>query len=424
MKYRYFVYLFILFIGCFLISDYYFSGGLTAFETLKEKLVIQEGVNEIDEQQLPLEDYQVTINRSISYSPLEPSVGCYLGSYTLSNSLLDYSTNRFDERTGKKHLFNVYYLKAGNELPKEWFIESLAYNKVPYIFILKGDLWGDDLRKALNKSIGSFENYQDPLFLDLYPMTVDNPQLGQFYTKQYIASMEQIKNACPEAVFVYSMDFKEWKSQSRYMKQLITEIDWLGVRMRLDSKEDLLLIEKEFTDFYIQMKEIKPLIISELGLQKYNVENHQYQSDLVVNGLKRIYGFVEEYPRLKGINYINSHLDESVESLGDYSITENKQLTETYQKIISSNYFVKEVMNPLSSGVKGSTVMTIPVKAIYYHDQLYIEKGFFTDRYLSIQKTVSKIIYGNRPYYSLEVLKSNLSLNYSIDDHFKLIRFY
>lgn len=378
---------------------------------------IETTISEEDKTANKVEDYVLMVeDDQYIYSSFEPTEGFYLGAYVLSNRYINHSIEEFDLLTGEHHQLNMTYIKAGQEIDKDFMLNCIAELKTPYIIIYPSITGEIDDYEDLITTLKSVSNYDVPVFISIYPSPIENGVETDSYITFFRTSYQFIQEVIQDVAVVWSIDVENYSVAMDYYPG-DDYVDWIGMNLRVhDYKEGYL---DDIISFYEIFQDHKPLILNELAVSHYSNTLHQYSIDEAIEALKAIYTLIPYYPRIKGVNYLNVHVSDRLDYV--YSLTEDQSLLETYQDLIADVNNISTLSGRDQS--KGTTHYTFYTEILDYNDELFMEENYIIQSLgSSVIEDIAKVLYNSKVFYSVKDIDRLTDYSIIEDRESKIIR--
>jgi hypothetical protein len=356
--------------------------------------------------------------KTYSLGLYEPEESCYLGGYVLSSKLLNFSSAKLDELSGKKHAVSSYNLKAGNPFPDTWVLSCIAEMRTPLISIKPQNTYNPFDKKLIDKMAGDFGEYYVPIFVEFFPepesITSDPEEYADFFRYARKAFAEKASNVA----FVWSVDQSQAASSARYYPG-DEWTDWVGIHIfeRLNGAEYSHDGLKALDYFYYAYQKTKPVMISQLGVSHYNSKDKSYRSNEAAAEIKRVYERVaKSYPRVKLINYMD--VDEISLGAGaaqdNFLLTQIDRILDSYKEAIQDPRFA-ESTDVSSTGEVATQLMKSPFPAYKVGDDILASANSFLYDLNTKGLSGGETLFGEK-YYSLGGFAKNARRLIEVDD--------
>ena len=346
---------------------------------LKEDLTMKE---------YPIELY---VEEDIKPGKYEPESGIYTGAYVDKDDNISGDLLKYEKLTGQKQTFKVFVYDKQKGIGRQDILRCIAQKKTPYIKLMLGSDY--DLTPLYQLIFDIRDNYNIPVFVELYPLTDKNYSISD-YKEIYQRAYEILHKYLSDIVVVWSANETRVKDMAVYYPGA-DYTDWVGINVFIPryKGDDPYLYEgtKNLDYWYKTYQNKKPLMISSLAISNYSNVDHAYSINEVENHLDLFYGRVlGEYPRIKGIIYMDVDMTKvSNKSSEDYRLTLQPSLLEKMNQLSSQ-------LNIMSSlGQKHGDIpcyMKYSIMGINYNDELYISGDYISSCFKDLSlKNISHI---------------------------------
>lgn len=304
-------------------------------------------------------DYRVFFQKEYHLAKYEPEAGAYAGAYVLQDVYIDYSMERFNQLTGKKHASFFRYVGYGQPFPREWVEEVIARGAAPHIAYEPNQgldvVQDDEYLRGFARAAGETEV---PIFLryasemnGAWPAYTGDPEK---YIEKWKLVHDVMAEEAPNVIMVWSVfTFPQRTIPIYYPGD--EYVDWVGVNIynvvyhnndinQNAEHEDPL----ELLDFvYNMFSDRKPIQISEYGATHYAVTDGKEHIDFARSKIERMYtGLPKWYPRVKAVFYFDvNNLINAPEGrkINNYAITDNEVILNTYRRVINQSHYLSKV---------------------------------------------------------------------------------
>ncbi len=364
-----------------------------------------------------VEVYNVYSYYNYSLEKFEPESTIYSGIH------LEQDTGNFIKNFEDDN--NIYHNLYLNEASLDesfllsWVLSCYANSKVPFITISPPENQEDLYSKALLlERVKEFGALNIPIFVNFYPLTLSTKDLADSTSVQDYISFIQVSSRyfnvyAPNVCFVWSVDYNlAYQSKDYYAGE--SYIDWVGLDIyeNLNADNQLERMFNELDYFYNIYSSRSPIFIN-LKISHFGDGSYTYNITDKISELNRFYNdFIQKYPRLKMINYINQDLfkansissssssndaitpDVSSSSPQNYLVTDNQEILNVYKNNLAQNKFSKEFIN-----INYNT--SYPISSLKKEEVVAYKFGqdFFKDSSLSSEYKPDDIIINNLQKY-------------------------
>ncbi len=365
----------------------------------------KDNLNILDDVQLvetissnSIEVYNVYSQHTYLLEKFEPTSNIYSGIY------LEENTGNFIKNFEDPN--NIYQNIYLNEMTLEedfllsWVLACYSNSKIPFITISPPDNLSDMYNKSvLLERAKEFGNLNIPIFVNFYPLNPNTKELIGDNIEDYISFMQTSSNYfnvyAPNVSFIWSVDFKlAYESKEYYAGD--SYLNWVGLDIyeNLNNNSQLEVMFNELDYFYNLYSNSSPIFIN-LKISHFGDDSYTYNIADKLNELNRYYvDYIQKYPRLKMINYINQDMFKiNKSSSQNYLITDNQEILDLYKYNLSQNNFSKEFISNDSSTYPVSSLKKEEVVAYKHEDK------FFKDNLLSISYDLDDILINNSQKY-------------------------
>ncbi|MDR1913365.1 MAG: glycoside hydrolase family 26 protein [Clostridiales bacterium] len=362
--------------------------------------------------------YSLYYESNIQLGLYEPEIGCYLGSYVLSNKQINFEMKTFDEMTKKDHAVSMYNLKAGNAFPSTWVVNCIAEMKTPYIVLKPQNDYNPFDRKVIDSIAESFGEFYVPIFVEFFPSPASITQDDEAYVSFFRYARKAFSEKASNVAFVWSVDAADVTDCERFYPG-DEWTDWVSLRIwetlgADDYGEDIF---SDIDYFYYSYQKTHPIMISGLAVSHYSNGNHIYRNQLAADEIARIYSTViNDYPRIKLITYLDYNEQIATEKNKDsnsFSITDNDIVLEAYRKAIADKRF----LSATSAGATGQETKQLirsPFEVYKIGSILYAsDMSFQYD--LKTRGLIGKREINGQQYFDMNSYAKNSKLKLNVD---------
>lgn len=337
-----------------------------------------------------------SLHPNYTLGKIEPVRGAYLGAYVLQNPLIHNSMTEFNQATGKKHASFFKYVGYGEPFPSKWVNEVKAAGAFPHIAWepnhglaeVKNDAYlrgfADAARKAdvpiflrfASEMNGTWTNYSgDPdLYIETWRMVHDifeqrAPKTAMVWTVLNVPER-------PIEAYYPGDDYVDWVGLNIYNVRYHNG----DIGQPSEFEDPLQMIDYVYNRF----SRTKPIQLSEFGVTHFTTTDGIKDIEYAASKIKRLYANLPElYPRVKAVFYFDvNNITEQNETrrINDYSITNERQLTDVYEQAISSSYYLSGLSE---AGGETQAKVTQPFTYrghVFEQDgELYVDEAFFIE---------------------------------------------
>ncbi|MBO8167649.1 MAG: copper amine oxidase [Thermoanaerobacteraceae bacterium] len=304
-------------------------------------------------------DYRVFFLREYHLAKYEPEIGAYAGAYVLQDVYINYSMEKFNQLTGKKHASFFRYVGYGRPFPREWVEKVKAAGAVPHIAFEPNqglDYVNDDeylrgfARAAAETGVPIFLRYASEMN-GAWPAYTGDPEK---YIEKWKLVHDVMEEEAPNVMMVWSVfTFPQRTIPVYYPGD--DYVDWVGVniynvvyhnndpKQKAEHEDPLELLDYVYDMF----SDRKPIMISEYGATHFTVTDGREYIDFAKSKIERMYtGLPKWYPRVKAIFYFDvNNLINAPEGrkINNYAITDNEVILNTYKQVIDQPHYLSEV---------------------------------------------------------------------------------
>lgn len=405
-------------------------GSTNSIQRISEKKS-EEVVNTVMASSYVESNYKLYIeDENFSLSPFEPIDGCYLGAYILSNKIVEYDIEKFEEKVSNPHSIYIFNMRLGEKFPTEWILKCISRKKTPLIVINAPNDYMPFQENLLERTAKDFGKFQVPMLIDFYPNPHSYGEDYESYVNFYRSARETFKKHSKNSAFTFSINYDSVFNFSNYYPGN-EYIDWLGINIFYpvykDDEKNEYDVWKSIDYFYYKYQNVKPLMISQLAISHYSTKDNTYHIDEASKMVKTLYKKIaEDYPRFKAINYMDfNNIDISPKSIvaDDFSVTNDEKMLESYIEATSNDRFLPEIQITDTNEKKTQTIKSA-FKIFQDEDEFYVsEKSLYYELGISalINTEQFRIIIENEEYYPLKIVSSNFGINFDIDEKSKKI---
>lgn len=370
-------------------------------------------INIKNENTISESEYKIIIKKeNYKYEKYEPYNSCYLGADVLSSKNINYSIDGFNKNTNKKHGISLYYLTVGNVIPDLWVLECIRNTITPCIILQPLDNKNPYQKYLLEKSIKSFNKFNIPFFVQIYPNPSKINGSNKDYIEFYKYASDLIDEFAPNVAKIWAVeDSNLYESILYYPGD--SYVNWIGLCMYIDFEElennDVI---NSINMFYETYEIKKPLMIAQLGISDYSNKTQEYAVKQKLDLLSNIYyKIISEYPRIKAINYLNYNniiLDQGKMTGNNYSLTNNSSILKCYTDIVGNNYFTNTVTDEYNYSLMDE-IYNYKIFLLKKDDKYYFEEKIFNLDILNIDKSKLvkfKVKFEDKYFYPIDKLLS------------------
>ena len=383
-------------------------------------------IKKVYENENILSEYNILLkSEDYKYEKYEPYDSCYLGAYVLSSKNINYSIDGLNEDTNKKHGISLYYLTVGNVVPDLWILECIRNTITPCIILQPFDTENPYQKYLIEKSIKSFNKFNIPFFVQIYPNPSELNGSNKEYIEFYKYASDLIDEFAPNVAKVWAVeDNNLYESLLYYPGD--SYVNWIGLCMYIDFDE---LNNHDVTNsikiFYESYETKKPLMIAQLGISDYSNKTQEYAVKRKVDLLTNIYyKIISEYPRIKAINYLNYNditLDQGKMTGNNYSLTDNSSTLKCYTEIVGNKHFTNTVTDEYNYSLLDE-VYNYKNFVLKKDGKYYFEEKIFNLNILNINKSKLikfKVDFNNKYFYPIDKILSKEIYSVSVSEEKK-----
>lgn len=378
----------------------------------KEAVTQQVGLNQIA---LNKQDIEVYIQEEVSTGPYEPASGVYLGAYVEKNINLDHNIKNFEQTLGHNQAFRVFQYNGAGSIRSSDILACIANKQIPYIKVMMDKKY--DINQ-MYQMIGDIRSsYSTTIFIELFPVTseINNPV---DYKGQYEEAYKLIKKYLKNAVIVWGVDLEKSQESMLYYPGNHL-VDWVGMNIYLPQYKAGKVYKPEVRqsiDFwYKNFQDKKPMMISSLAVSYFSRVDHTYAIEDTKNKLNLFYtDIVHDYPRIKGILYIDVDMKEvSKNGLEDYRISAHSQVVSHMKELLTDGIFLKEIKEVVGEVHNQYLKYTVP--AISHQGKMYIPQEYAKSLFGHVKtKSIERVEdLSGKVYYSLNQLIEHTTAYYT-----------
>lgn len=329
------------------------------------------------------------IEKKVTLGKYEPKEGIYLGAYTEINSYINDDITVFEKLVGHPQTFRVFQYTNSNAISKKDILQCIAQKKVPYIKLLMPKK--DPLNRVYQMIADLRSEYDTPIFIEIFPLTDDITD-PMTYKNIYMDAHRVIKKYIKNSTIVWSVDHGRTYDMPLYYPGN-KYVDWAGINIYIPKYKNNKVydenIEQNLDFWYKNFQHSKPMMISALAISHFSTVDHTYTVGEAKDKLSMFYDtYTKNYPRLKGIIYIDVDMREvSSQGTDDYRITLQKQLTDYLKSKFKEDRFLDFLTEEKSSSANQLIKCNIP--AVLCNDKIYISKEYTQTLFKGM--TLSKI---------------------------------
>ena len=287
----------------------------------------------------------------------EPERGCYIGAYIEDDKRIWGNFEKFNAYTGKEHSSFYAYIEYGEPFPVTWCKKIKSLGAIPHIALEPnkglGKVKDDNYVNSFAEEAGKLDW---PLFLRFASeMNGDwtayhgNPSL---YKEKFKLIHNIFEKKAPKVMML-------WTPNSIPQSNIIDYypgdeyVDWVGINIysvhhhgsdisQSGEMEDPTYLLEYIYNLYSSRK---PIQVSEFASTHYCKACSQDVTGFGLLKMGQIYGSLPFiFPRVKCINWFDCNTIEEtgyhVTSPNDYSLTDNLEVLNYYNRLISSDYFI------------------------------------------------------------------------------------
>lgn len=350
------------------------------------------------------------VDDNYKLSMYEPYDGCYLGAYVLNNSALNYDIAEFERVLNKRHSIYIYNLELGNSFPTDWILECIANMKTPLVIIHpKDDMILNET--FLYDTAKSCSQLAVPIFIDFYPEPQKYNIFPDEYRQFYIKARDVFKKYSSNASFVWTANIENVYDSNIYYPGN-DYVDWVGLNIYQPIYKNGVKFESDiwskFDFFYNNYQKLKPIMITQFAVSHYSDVDHTYYIEEAKTKIKDFYTKIRtEYPRVKGINYMDFKSNE------DYKITDDSSISKLYKTLTDCEYFKYSV--DLKNTNYNSELFKTAFPVCSDGERFYISSKVFEYELDIDISSNDGISFMDTQWYPIDTLKKYRNCNIEID---------
>lgn len=285
-------------------------------------------------------------------APYEPERGCYVGAYVELDHNVEGDISAFEKMVGRKHASYFKYVGYGQPFPYKWVKDLHAREAIPHIAWEPNEGLGpvkdDDYLRGWAQAAARTEG---PIFLR-YASEMNGNWMAysgdpDLYIEKWRLVYRIMHEAAPNVVMIwcpYALpratipvyypgdDYVDWVGVNIYS---VAHTDGDPSKPPSDDPRDLLRY------VYDMFAARKPIAICEYAATHYCVAKKAFTVDFALKNMTRMYSsLLSQFPRVKMINWFSVDTLRNNLARNNYSLTDNAQVLETYQKLTTEDYFL------------------------------------------------------------------------------------
>lgn len=373
-------------------------GGCSDSTRIVEESVLKE---DIEGKLTPIELYVLDEVKAGKY---EPDTGIYTGAYVQWDKEVAGDILKYEALVGQKQTFKVFNYNAKEGISKQDILRCIAQRKVPYIKLILGTDY--DLTPLYQMIFDLKESYKTPIFVELYPLT-QKAYAPDTYKETFQRGYEILHKYLSDVVIVWSCDDSQVGDWSVYYPG-DRYLDWAGMNIYIPRYKEQLPYQYSAYDkldyWYKSFQDKKPMLLSGLAISHFSKIDHAYTIQDTVDKLQLFYHeTLENYPRLKGIIYMDVNMAEYTSSgKEDYTITGHQQLIDAMQDLTIPLMIEPSLVSPSKALL--ACYQKFSIEAMYFNDSLYIPQEYMSTCFKNIplRKIKHKEDLSGELYYDYE----------------------
>jgi len=319
--------------------------------------------------------YNIYIEKDYKAAKYETD-NCYLGAYILSDKNVNFSIKDFENLVEKKHTSYIYHINTADEFPLNWVLECLI-NKATPCFVVTPENINNPFNTNTAEFAKKFSILKIPMFVQFYPNPNVESYDAQEYKEFFIKARNDFNIYAPNAAFVWSVSSSDMFTSNEFYPGN-DYVDWVGINIYEDiQNQKLNSISNEVDYFCYMYQEYKPIMISQFGVSHYTSDGHKYFINQALEELTKMYSvIIPNQSRIKAIYYMdfnNVMLSPKNTKCDNFSITDDKKITQKYKDLISSGNYISELENKNME----KALIKYPFTAYKLNNDLYISKDFY-----------------------------------------------
>ncbi len=280
-----------------------------------------------------IEPYTVFVQQKIKRAQLEPQNGVLLGAYITEDYTIDGSIASFENALGNHALYAIH-MTMGQPYPINAVLACVAAGKLPYIVI---ELPTDIEAFSMTHVDALLDDWLNiPTLVNFYPVTGKKAIKPSSYIRFYTEARAAFRERADRAAFI-------WEYPEKLELYPGTDsTDWIGVNIAAHSDDtDIYKLLEPLDTAYAVFSREKPILLT-LAVSSYSTADNQYRVNEAADRLTRLYGVLENYPRVKAVVYrdVNETLAGGSQN---YLLTEDAALTEAYKTATQLRTFMRSM---------------------------------------------------------------------------------
>lgn len=359
------------------IFGFIFICGCTDDTLFMEESVVKE------EKAGKLATIELYVLDEVKSGKYEPDTGIYTGAYVQLDKEVAGDIMKYETLIGQKQTFKVFNYKAKEGISKQDILKCIAQRKIPYIKLILGSDY--DLTPLYQLIFDLKESYKTPVFIELYPLT-QKDYAPEAYKETYQRGYEILHKYLSDVVIVWSCDDSKAEDWSVYYPG-DRYLDWAGMNIYIPKYKGQQPYQYKAYDkldyWYKCFQHKKPMLLSGLAISHFSKVDHAYTIQDTIDKLSLFYHeSLENYPRLKGIIYMDVNMAELAQGgKDDYTITGHPQLVDAMQ-----NLTIPLIIQPtlVSPDKEMSCYQKYSIDAMYFGDQLYIPQEYMSSCFKNV----------------------------------------
>ena len=287
--------------------------------------------------------------------PYEPARGCYIGAYIELDNNTAGEISTFEQLTTKKHATYFKYVGYGQPFPYKWVKDLHAQGALPHIAWEPNEGLGpvrDD--DYLHGWAQAAARTGKPIFLRYASEMNGNWMAYSGDPDLYIAKWRLVYNIMHEEAPNVIMIWCPYATPKATIPMYYPGdeyVDWVGVNLysvyRADGdpskppSDDPRELLKYVYDLFAYRK---PIAVCEYAATHYCVATKEQVVDFCLDNMTKLYtALPTQFPRVRMINWFSVDTTRNNLANNNYSVTDNAQVLQAYQKLISGDYFLSQV---------------------------------------------------------------------------------
>ena len=323
----------------------------------------------------------VYLKNQYSDNPFE--FGFYFNNDTQYKDFLEF------EKTSISH--SVYCFEMNTDksnFPATDILKCYITGKIPSITVYFNENDFPDTIELIELA-KVFGSLNIPMYVNLMPFSSTNWPDIEKYKKKWEEAADAFSTFSPNSTIIWSISSSDTPLIEKAIP-ISSKFIYTGLMFYGDTENGSSVFFNALEHLYKSTE--NPIIITALGISHYSTKNHTYKQEEMIEILDEIYaGVITSYPRVLGIFYMNKDLALSSPAntiSNNYRITGDKNLTEDYDKIISSSKLIsRDYYKSPFLGMLLDNEVYISTKFIDYHFEStpdMAKESFFYPGYISL----------------------------------------